>query len=369
MVIMLKAEPIYVQIKKYLESLIIQNKNVPHFKLPSENQIAGHFHSSRIPVKRAFSELENEGHIYRQQGKGSFICPNIIHQNKENESSVCLLIPHLGYKLVDDMINGIQPVLDTQGIKLYISLTGDSPTKEETFLQAALNRHFDGLLVFPVVHQTYNDNLLQLVLRQYPIVLIGRSLPGLNISSVICDHYKQAYHTTKHLIDQGHREIGFLSEAAATSPFYAERLLGYRTCILENFTYSFILQEEINFFDNNCMEDSITNAILRLFSKNPTAIITTNNAILRLYQMMEQYGRNIKVATFDESYNTGMYPCPPIIVHQNPIAIGTLAAEQLCKQMASHVSPQQILVDEMILDPIDKDTYNRFLSKTSAVKS
>ena len=364
---MQKTEPMYLQIKKYLESLITQNKNVPHFKLPSENQIAGRFHSSRIPVKRALDELENEGHIYRQQGKGSFICHNTIQQNKPNERSVCLLIPHFGYKLIDDMIDGIQSVLDAHDIKLYVSLTDDSSEKEARLLQTALNSHFDGLLVFPVVHHTYNDTLLQLVLRQFPIVLIGRSLPGLNISSVFCDHYKQAYHVTQYLIDNGHREIGFLTEAAAASPSYAERLLGYRTCILENFTHSFILQEEIDFFENKSNEDILTSAIQRLLDKHPSAVITTNNAILRLYQMLEQYGQDVTVATFDESYSIGMYSRPPIIVHQNPKTIGILAAEQLCKQMVSKALPQQILVDEIILDPVDKATYNRLLSEISAI--
>ena len=70
---MQRSIPVYKQIRNHLEELIARNRNVPNYKLPSENQLANLFHTSRIPVKRALDELEAEGIIYRRQGKGSFI--------------------------------------------------------------------------------------------------------------------------------------------------------------------------------------------------------------------------------------------------------------------------------------------------------
>jgi DNA-binding GntR family transcriptional regulator len=64
---------LYKQIKDYLLQLVTDNKNVPHYKLPSENQIAVKFNTSRITAKRALTELQEEGYIYRIQGKGSFL--------------------------------------------------------------------------------------------------------------------------------------------------------------------------------------------------------------------------------------------------------------------------------------------------------
>lgn len=42
-------------------------------KLPSEQELETLYQFSRTPVRQALNELEKEGHIYRLQGKGSFV--------------------------------------------------------------------------------------------------------------------------------------------------------------------------------------------------------------------------------------------------------------------------------------------------------
>lgn len=41
--------------------------------LPSENDLETAFQTSRTPVRQALKQLENDGYIYRLQGKGSFV--------------------------------------------------------------------------------------------------------------------------------------------------------------------------------------------------------------------------------------------------------------------------------------------------------
>ena len=54
------SEFLYKQIKEYLLQLIADNKYVSHYKLPSENQLAVKFNSSRITAKKAYTELQEE---------------------------------------------------------------------------------------------------------------------------------------------------------------------------------------------------------------------------------------------------------------------------------------------------------------------
>ena len=53
-------EPLYKQIKAHLNALIEQNMHNPKYRLPSENQLAAQFGTSRIPVIQAMRELEEE---------------------------------------------------------------------------------------------------------------------------------------------------------------------------------------------------------------------------------------------------------------------------------------------------------------------
>ncbi len=63
---------LYQEIKDYLLGLIKEHKSEPHYQLPSENQLALKFATTRITAKRALTELQEEGYIYRVHGKGSF---------------------------------------------------------------------------------------------------------------------------------------------------------------------------------------------------------------------------------------------------------------------------------------------------------
>lgn len=55
--------------------------------LPSERELGERFSVSRITIRKALSELESEGLIYRIQGKGAFICNNKIPQALTHLSS------------------------------------------------------------------------------------------------------------------------------------------------------------------------------------------------------------------------------------------------------------------------------------------
>ncbi len=67
--------PIYYQIADELEEKIQSGNYLPREKLPSENELVGIFQTSRLTIRRALSELERKGLIYRLHGIGTFVSP------------------------------------------------------------------------------------------------------------------------------------------------------------------------------------------------------------------------------------------------------------------------------------------------------
>ncbi len=65
--------PMYLQIIDQIRLRIAVGDWQPGFKLPSIREMAISTRVSVITVKRAYQELENEGVIVTQQGKGSFV--------------------------------------------------------------------------------------------------------------------------------------------------------------------------------------------------------------------------------------------------------------------------------------------------------
>jgi len=67
------SEPFYVQIMRILEEQIRRAHWKPGDRLPTQQQLAGHFAVSLAPVKQALRELEKRGIVSPRQGRGTYV--------------------------------------------------------------------------------------------------------------------------------------------------------------------------------------------------------------------------------------------------------------------------------------------------------
>ncbi len=70
--------PVYLQITDYITSKIREGIWQPHYKLPSEDELAKQLGVARGTVRQALSELATEGILYRLHGKGTFVASDQI---------------------------------------------------------------------------------------------------------------------------------------------------------------------------------------------------------------------------------------------------------------------------------------------------
>lgn len=69
-------------VREHLEAKIHQGLK-PHQKLPTERELAETFNVNRLTIRRALSELERDGAIYRVQGSGTFVSESRISKTFE----------------------------------------------------------------------------------------------------------------------------------------------------------------------------------------------------------------------------------------------------------------------------------------------
>lgn len=65
--------PLYAQIKDALRDEIIDGTYAQHERIPSESELMQRYGVSRITVRQALSDLENEQLIFKVAGKGAFV--------------------------------------------------------------------------------------------------------------------------------------------------------------------------------------------------------------------------------------------------------------------------------------------------------
>lgn len=69
--------PLYFQVKDLLEGKIVSGDWPKGSQIPTEKELAKLFDVSTITVKRAVLDLVNEGLLYRQRGKGTFVTSKV----------------------------------------------------------------------------------------------------------------------------------------------------------------------------------------------------------------------------------------------------------------------------------------------------
>ena len=109
--------PMYLQIMEQVKQRVAVGEWEPGEEIPSIRQLAVALRVSVITVKRAYLELEREGVILTQQGKGSMVAPD----------------PSLGARLYDEEF--VEHIEQAARLGTLLGLTGEEiarRTKEAT---------------------------------------------------------------------------------------------------------------------------------------------------------------------------------------------------------------------------------------------
>lgn len=79
--------PVYIQLKEGLKLLILKGIYEQGAKLPTVRQMAVELRINSNTVARSYSELEREGIISTQQGRGTFVCtiPTGVENNEKEK--------------------------------------------------------------------------------------------------------------------------------------------------------------------------------------------------------------------------------------------------------------------------------------------
>lgn len=227
---------------------IIQSRRLrPHDPVPSEGELAKLFGVSRMTSKLALQKLAEEGLVYRLPRRGTFLAEPqdgraqggfssqdtaVLPAAEKRFGQIALIMPHLS-DYTSRIIAATEAEVRKHGCDLILKMTKDCDD-EDHCLERLAEGGITGIILFPQGRKTCSDQVLRLKLQKLPLVIIDRIFHEVEIDCVYHDHYMGSYQMTKYLIEKGHREIGYTSNAIDHITSRRERYQGYIQALLDH---------------------------------------------------------------------------------------------------------------------------------------
>lgn len=140
--------------------------------------------------------------------------------------TIGVLVPELGSHFITAVIAGIEKVAARADYQLLIAHSAENYEKEVTNINNLFHKRVDGLIASLAANTRQFDHFRLFTEKSIPLVFFDRAPDTSEYSRVIINNEKGGYTATRHLIDQGCRNI-VLVTGNTCSPVYAERQAGF----------------------------------------------------------------------------------------------------------------------------------------------
>lgn len=241
-----------------------------------------------------------------------------------------MVIPDVTNAFFPEVIRGVEDGARLRGYSVILCNSNEDPSQEERHLSMLSARRVDGVLLACTNNATAYDRLLS---RRFPIVFFDRIPESPHQGAVGTDNLEASYQATRHLIEQGHRDIGFIAGNLSLSP-HSKRLEGFRKAMEES--RLLVNQHYLRLGDLRIESGYQHGLNLLQLPSPPTAIVSSSSKMLLglLRAMRELHVRcpeQVSVIGFDDHIWSEFFNPPLTSVAQPAYEIGRLAFEMLLK--------------------------------------
>jgi LacI family transcriptional regulator len=207
---------------------------------------------SRQTVSRAINDLgeispQTRARVLRIAGEMGYRPSSIARGLATRRTGTLgLVIPDVANPFFSDVVRGAEHVAHAQGYNVFLCNTDEDPERELAVLHSLEEKRVDGVVL---CSSRLDDGKLHTVVACHSaVVLVNRSLEPVNadigpdarsmsaasgdarVGIVMLDDVSGGRMSTQHLLDSGHRAVGFLSGPSASRSGRC-RAEGYRAAL------------------------------------------------------------------------------------------------------------------------------------------
>lgn len=249
--------------------------------------------------------------------------------------------------VVDDVANPFFATLtsaveDAARQRQYIVLIGssnDDVRREREVISAFCARRVDGLIIVPAAasHRFLRDQLS----AGMKVVCVDRRADGMDVDTVVVDNRQGAIDAVRHLLDCGHRRIGYLGDREDIWTVQ-ERYTGYTEALAQ---WGLVPDKALVRHGLVTRAEAAAAAeALGKLPQPPTALFASND-LMTLGALDGVHGRaSIAIVGFDDFALADKLDPPVTVVAQDPATMGATAAQLLFSRIAGDASPPREVV-------------------------
>ncbi|MCX7840791.1 MAG: LacI family transcriptional regulator [Anaerolineae bacterium] len=244
-----------------------------------------------------------------------------------------LIISDIQNPFFTSVVRGIEDVAYHNGYSLVLCNSDEDPDKEKLYVDVMRAEAVAGVIIASASEaQPHIDDLLK---ARIPVVALDRRIKDRRVDSVLTTNVQGAYEAVEHLIQQGHRHIGFIG-LPLTRTTGRERFEGYQRALRQHRIP--VRRTYVRIAD--AKQQGGYTATLDLLTKQPrlTALFAANNlttlgALAAIRERGLRIPDDISIVGFDDMPWATLLDPPLTAVAQPTYELGQQAAQLLLARL------------------------------------
>jgi LacI family transcriptional regulator, galactose operon repressor len=278
-------------------------------------------------VRRAIEQLS-----YRRDANAA-----TLRRLGRKTQTIGLVLEDVSNPFSSELHRAVEDTARERGVLVFAGSCDEEPERERELIGSFRERRVDGIIVVPAS----NDHAYLLEERRAGTVLVfvDRRASHLDADSVVSDNFGGAMRAVGHLLERGHRRIGFLGDLLSISTAQ-ERLRGHKRA-LESFGVGVDEQLIRTGLRHSEAAAQAVDEMLAL-PEPPSAFFAGQNLLtVGGVRALRRAGleREVALIGFDDISLADMLDPAISVVAQDPQALGRAAADQLFRRLDGDAAP------------------------------
>lgn len=359
-------EPLYQQLQNAIHGNIESGRWPSGYRLPTYRELAEIAGVSLITVQQAVDNLVQEGLLYRRQGLGTFVA---TQEMKPKSNKIGLFVLRLRDPFFSRLAQAIQSEALNHGYTISVFSLDEGMTQTSRAIELLVDQHPMGIITTAAESDEALGQVADLRRKGIPMVVVDGHLQDAQVDFVQIDNYCGMALLIDHLIELGHRRIGFASDPFITFGV-RERIQAFPRILAERgLEFTPALLQVSHLPDDQGGWDA-AHKLLAL-REPPTAIACSHDAIAPgIMRAARELGiripQQLSVVGFDDLALSAHLEVPLTTVKQPVEEMGKMAMEMILKRISKPagekfechiVSPELVVRSSSAASPVEKELH------------